>query len=48
MGAIVTLYFVTDNGARLGLIAVFMALFAGSIALLTSAGRAEVYAATAA
>ena len=48
LGAIVGLYFVQHQGARLGMIAAFTTMFAGSIGLLTSARRAEVYAATAA
>lgn len=48
LGAIVSLYFVQHQGARLGMIAAFTTMFAGSIGLLTSARRAEVYAATAA
>lgn len=48
LGAIVGLYFVQHQGARLGMIAAFTTMFAASIGLLTSARRAEVYAATAA
>lgn len=48
VGAIAALYFITNPGARLGIIAVFMTLFAVSVAPLTNAKRAEVFAATAA
>ncbi|KAJ9655398.1 hypothetical protein H2201_008812 [Coniosporium apollinis] len=48
VGAIVTLYIITSPNWRLGLIAAFTTVFAASIGLLTSARRAEVFAATAA
>ena len=47
-GAIVTLYFVTPMGARLGILSAFTASFAATIGLLTNAKRAEIFAATAA
>jgi hypothetical protein len=48
IGAIVVLYKVTSSDWRLGLIAAFTTLFAGSVGLLTNARRAELFAATAA
>jgi len=48
VGAIVTLYVVKSEKLRLGLIGVYTALFATTLALLTNARRAEVFAATAA
>ncbi|CAG5150508.1 uncharacterized protein ALTATR162_LOCUS2684 [Alternaria atra] len=48
IGAIVVLYKVTSPDWRLGLIATFTTLFAGSVGLLTNARRAELFAATAA
>jgi hypothetical protein len=48
IGAIVSLYFVTGQKARLGMIGMYTVLFAGSIALLSTARKAEVFAATAA
>ncbi|CAN9105265.1 unnamed protein product [Alternaria alternata] len=48
IGAIVVLYKVTSPNWRLGLIATFTSLFAGSVGLLTNARRAELFAATAA
>ena len=48
IGAIVNLYFVTGQKAKLGLIAMYTMLFASSVALCTNARRAEVFAATAA
>ncbi|KAH7372101.1 hypothetical protein BKA64DRAFT_262832 [Cadophora sp. MPI-SDFR-AT-0126] len=45
---IVTLYLVTNNNVRLGLICAFTVGFALSIHLLTNARRAELFAATAA
>ena len=47
-GAIVALYLITDPRIRLGLIALFMVLFAGGIGLLSNAKRSEMFAATAA
>ncbi|MCJ1435543.1 hypothetical protein MMC27_004917 [Xylographa pallens] len=47
IGAIATLNFVTSQDWRLGVIALFTIGFAASVALLTNASRAEVYAATA-
>ena len=48
VGAIVNLYLVTSPSAKLGLIAMYTALFALSVALCSNARRAEVFAATAA
>ena len=48
IGAIMSLYCVTSPTARLCIIAVFTIFFAVSIALVTNANRAEVFAATAA
>ncbi|KAH6860512.1 hypothetical protein B0T12DRAFT_454589 [Alternaria alternata] len=48
IGAVVVLYNVTSPNWRLGLIATFTSLFAGSVGLLTNARRAELFAATAA
>ena len=47
-GAIVALYFITNPHVRLGLIALFMMLFAVGIGLLSNAKRSEMFAATAA
>jgi hypothetical protein len=46
--SIVTLYLVTNNNARLGLICAFTILFALTIHFLTNARRAELFASTAA
>lgn len=46
--AIMSLYVVKDEKVKLGLVAIYTLLFALSVALLTSARRAEVFAATAA
>ncbi|KAH7413880.1 hypothetical protein DE146DRAFT_750072 [Phaeosphaeria sp. MPI-PUGE-AT-0046c] len=48
IGAIIVLYKVWSSDWRLGLIATFTCLFAGSVGLLTNARRAELFAATAA
>jgi len=48
IGAIVSLYFLSNPNAKLGLITVYTLLFALSVRLCTNAGRAEVFAATAA
>jgi len=48
IGAITSLYFVTNPGAKLSMIAGFTVLFAISVVLLTNAKRSEVFAATAA
>lgn len=48
IGAIVILYKVQDPDWRLGLIAAFTCIFAGSIGLMTNARRAELFGATAA
>jgi hypothetical protein len=46
--SIVTLYVVTNNNVRLGLICAFTILFAFSIYVSTNARRAELFASTAA
>jgi hypothetical protein len=48
IGAIVSLYVVTQPAAKLGLLAMYTVLFASSVTLCTNARRAEVFAATAA
>ncbi|ORY13958.1 hypothetical protein BCR34DRAFT_561312 [Clohesyomyces aquaticus] len=48
VGAIVVLYFVKRNSARLGLIAAFTVLFGLSLRFLTNARRAEIFGASAA
>lgn len=48
IGAIISLYWVTKPGARLGMISGFTILFALSVILLTNAKRSEVFAASAA
>jgi hypothetical protein len=48
IGAIVGLYAVKDDKAKLGMVAGFTVLFALGIALLTNARRSEIFAATAA
>ena len=48
VGAIMSFYFVTKQAARMGLLAGFTTLFAGSIGLLTNARKVDIYAATAA
>jgi hypothetical protein len=48
IGAIVNLYLVSSPKAKLGLVAMYTVLFALSLAICTSARRAEVFAATAA
>lgn len=48
IGAIVSLYTVSNAKAKLGLVALFTTLFATSIAVCTNARRAELFAATAA
>ena len=45
---VVNLYLVQNNGVRLGLIGGYTTAFAFSIALLTNARRAELFASTAA
>ena len=45
IGAIVILYKVRDPDWRLGLIAMFTCLFAGSVGVLTNARRAVLFAA---
>lgn len=47
-GAIVSLYLITNPNLQLGLIALFTSLFAATLALLTNARLAEMFAATAA
>ena len=48
IGAILSLYIVQDPNTRLAMIAGFTTLCAVSVALMTNARRAEVFAATAA
>lgn len=48
IGAILSLHIVTSSKTKLGLVAMYTLLFALSVALLTNARRAEVFAATAA
>lgn len=48
LGAIFLLRRVERENAQLGLISMFMVLFAGSVAVLTNAKRAEIFASTAA
>jgi hypothetical protein len=48
IGAIVTLYFVPEPKAKLGLVAAFTMSFALTLEMCTNARRAEVFAATAA
>ncbi|KAI9720953.1 MAG: hypothetical protein M1828_005425 [Chrysothrix sp. TS-e1954] len=48
IGAIISLHKERNPDARVALVAVFTVLFAGSVALLTTNSRAEVFAATAA
>jgi fatty acid desaturase len=48
IGAILALYFITNNSIRLALIGVFMVVFAASLHFLTNAKRTEVFASTAA
>lgn len=48
IGAIVSLYKVKKDEARLGMIAGFTGFFALSLGLLTNAKRAEIFAATSA
>ncbi|EPE26349.1 hypothetical protein GLAREA_02261 [Glarea lozoyensis ATCC 20868] len=46
--SVVVLYFIKSNNLRLGLLAVFSAIFSLALALMTNARRIEVFAATAA
>ncbi|KAI9904945.1 hypothetical protein N3K66_001474 [Trichothecium roseum] len=48
IGPILGLYFATDKGTRLGMIAAFTVLFALSLRLLSNASRAEIFGASAA
>jgi hypothetical protein len=48
ISAILSLHFVTSSSAKLGLVGMYTLLFAFSVALLTNAKRAEVFATTAA
>ncbi|WQF80553.1 hypothetical protein CDEST_05567 [Colletotrichum destructivum] len=48
VGSITSLYFVQSDAAKLGMIAAFTALFATSVGTMTTARRAEIFAATAA
>lgn len=45
---IVTLYFISKQSARLGMIAAFTSFFALTVGLLTDARRVEIFGATAA
>lgn len=47
-GAIFNLYYVTQSGKRLGLIAGYTVMFAVCVGLLTNARRSEMFAACAA
>ncbi|VUC31210.1 unnamed protein product [Clonostachys rosea] len=46
VGSITGLYFVTNDGAKLGMVATFTAMFALSVGLMTTARRVEIFAAT--
>lgn len=48
IGAVVSLYVVTEPDRRLAMIGCYTVLFAAAVAVMTSARRAEVFAATAA
>lgn len=48
IGAIIALNYVQSQDWRIALIGIFTILFAGSVGLLTTASRVEVFAATAA
>lgn len=48
VGAILVLYKINNNDLRLGMIALFTIIFAGSVGLLTNGSMAEVFGATAA
>jgi FtsH-binding integral membrane protein len=48
IGAVVSLYYVSNPTAKLALVAVYTLLFAISVASCTNARKAEVFAATAA
>jgi hypothetical protein len=48
IGPILILYFVTDPDTRLGLVVLFIVLFAGGIAVSTGASRDSIFGATAA
>ena len=47
-GAMLSLYAVTSDKLKLGLVALFTILFASSVGLLTNAKKSEIYSATAA
>lgn len=47
-GAIVLLYIVKSEHIRLGMVAIFTSLFAGSLAVLTDGKRTDIILATAA
>jgi hypothetical protein len=47
VGAIVTLYAISSEKTKLGVIALFTASFAANVGILTNARRAELFAATA-
>jgi uncharacterized membrane protein YjjB (DUF3815 family) len=48
ISSIVTLYIVTNNNIRLGLVCLFTALFAVTVNMMSNARRAELFASTAA
>ncbi|KAF2211637.1 hypothetical protein CERZMDRAFT_68377 [Cercospora zeae-maydis SCOH1-5] len=48
VGSILTLYYVTDDGIRLGLLMMYIVVFATGVALTTGAKRDSIFAATAA
>lgn len=48
IGTVVGFYFVQSPGVKLGMIATFTTAFAGSLGLITTARRVEIFAATAA
>jgi hypothetical protein len=48
LGSIVILYFVTSNGLRLTIIAILSACFSLALAVLTTARKIEIFAATSA
>jgi len=48
IGSITGLYFVTNDAAKLGMLAAFTVAFVLSVGLMTNARRAEIFAATAA
>lgn len=46
--AVVTLYLISGNAKKLGMIGAHMLLFVGCVGLFTAAKRSEIFAATAA